>query len=494
VILFRSKKLLTIFYGDIVKEIVEKFKDKTVLVVGDIMLDEFIIGEVERISPEAPVQVVNVKKRYSSLGGGGNVIRNLLSLGATVYVSSVLGREKETEEITEKISYHLKKLGVSSEGIIFDDSRKSTKKIRVLSEKGQQLLRIDIETKEKISSICESFIYQNVKERIAYADILLLSDYDKGILTEKLSKNIISLAKKQNKPVVVDPKGENFCKYMGATVVTPNKKEALKVSKLKSSDMKKVGRYICSSYHIPSVLITLGEEGILLIEKGKKPLTISTKAREVFDVSGAGDTMVATFALGLATGASMLDSAKLANISAGIVVGKRGVSTVTRDEIIGYTKGKKFISSDVSSFLDAEREKGNIIVFTNGCFDILHAGHVAYLQDAKNLGDILVVGLNSDKSVKKLKGERRPIICEEDRIQILSSLSCIDYVCLFDEKNPLQLIKKVKPDVLVKASDYKKEDIVGKDFVESYGGKVETVDFVKDKSTTSIIKKLERRT
>jgi D-beta-D-heptose 7-phosphate kinase/D-beta-D-heptose 1-phosphate adenosyltransferase len=431
--------------------------------------------------------VVDVNKEYYRLGGAGNVINNLISLGTKVFVSSVIDKT----EFGNLTLIELENLKISTKGIFREGKKISSKKTRILSSFGQQLLRIDRETREHISKKSENNILKYVDSIIDDIDAIIISDYMKGVLTPTMLSNIIKLANNKDKPTIVDPKGKNFRKYSKATIITPNKKEAFLASGSNADDeLVIIGDKLLHEIDSKAVLITLGKEGMMLFEKNKKPVNIPTQARSVYDVTGAGDTVVASLGLGISSGLSFSESAKIANIAAGIVVGKIGVSTTTIQEIMDFETSYK-LKSDIVHFITDERNKGKKIVFTNGCFDILHHGHVQYLQEAKNLGNILIVGLNSDDSIRRIKGNGRPVIDEKGRAIMLSALSCIDYICIFDEDTPLNLIKKVKPDILVKGAEYKKSEIVGQKFVESYGGRVELINMVEGVSSSQIINKIK---
>ncbi len=458
-----------------------------ILVVGDLMCDHYLFGKVDRISPEAPVQVVEVKKEKSFLGGAGNVVNNLLSLGAKVSVASVIGDDENGLWVKERLQS--KAIDISL--VLEEKGRYTSKKTRVISS-NQQIVRFDKESKNSILKDSEDKIVSNLKEDY---DLILLSDYAKGVLTDRLTKKIIFFANEKNIPVFIDPKDRDYSKYSGATLVTPNKKEAELAINLEIKDdmsLKKAGFELKERYDLKSVIITLGEQGMAIFENDM--LKIPTVAKEVYDVTGAGDTVLATLGYGVACGLSLSDAAKLANLAAGVVVGKVGSATATLAEIEEYKKSlhkenseeliKSF--SEIESIVKSLKEKNKKIIFTNGCFDILHLGHVKYLEASKKMGDVLIVGVNSDESVKRLKGKDRPINPEFDRAYLLSALECVDYTVIFDEDTPYELIKIVKPDVLVKGGDYRYKNVVGSDIAKE----VRFVDFVEGKSTTKVIGKI----
>lgn len=470
------------------------FAGQDILVIGDLMVDEYLWGDVERISPEAPVQIIDVLRSEYTLGGAGNTVRNLVDLGATVYVASVVDSKENGRLIRGKLT----ELGVYTEGLFEDPNKVSSKKTRVMAGH-QQVLRIDRETRNPIEGRCADKIIDFVANSTSDFDAIIASDYLKGVLTEKVLSSVISAARQANKPIVVDPKGIDYSKYSRATVITPNKKEAAASSRIAigdEKDLRKAGIKLLQELQADAILITRGSEGMSLFEKGKEAVDIAAEPREVYDVTGAGDTVVSVLGLGLAAGLSYYEAAVLSNIAAGIVVGKVGTATVTAEELearvaLGKTQSIKIkTEEEIVKIALTFREKGKKTVFTNGCFDLLHVGHIKLLQEAKRRGDILIVGLNSDSSVRELKGEGRPVIRDSERAQILSALECVDYVVIFPELTPLGLIKAIKPDVLVKGSDYALEGVVGRDIVEGYGGRVELIDLLENKSSTEIWQKI----
>lgn len=465
------------------------------LVVGDLMLDEYLWGKTERISPEAPVQVVDVLREELRLGGAGNVVNNLVALGAQVSVCSVVGDDENGWSLLKDLA----RRDISIDPIFRDPTRRTSRKTRVVAA-NQQIVRIDRESREPIPVDLESQLTAWIGEHAGEFQVILLSDYLKGVLTPAVVSAAVTAARQHGIPVLVDPKGTDYSRYVGATLLTPNRKEAEAASGIAIVDeasLTAAAGVIMERAQLNHLLITRSEAGMSLFSRQGEALHIPTRAREVFDVSGAGDTVLATLAAGVAAGMSMGDAARLANAAAGIAVSKLGTSVVSPEEIIDSIAQShsdsdvKIKNRDVLSRIVAGlRERGKKIVFTNGCFDLLHAGHVKYLQKARSLGDCLVLGLNSDASVRRLKGEKRPLIGEEERAHILAALDCIDYVTLFDEDTPLELIRALKPDILAKGGDYTADAVVGKDVVEAYGGRVELVSFVDGKSTTNIIERV----
>jgi len=462
-----------------------------ILVIGDLMIDHYLWGSCERISPEAPVQIVDIAKETTVLGGGGNVINNLKALGANVSVSGVVGSDENGVELINL----LKNIGVDVGGIIVQNGRKTSKKSRVIAA-SQQILRYDKESKEEIEKSSVDKILNSLKSTVADYDAVILSDYGKGVLTDELCQGVIKLCNKNGIKVLVDPKGNDYGKYSGAYLLTPNKKEAMLATKIEIKDktsLKEALLKMKKDADLTISLITLSEDGIAVYDNDMK--IFPTVAKEVFDVTGAGDTVIASIAFALSAKKSIEDSAKFANLAAGVVVGKIGSATVTLDEIEEYeaTLHKSTSEAHIKSFdeikavVERYRANGKKVVFTNGCFDILHVGHVKYLQIAKSFGDVLIVGLNSDASVSRLKGPSRPVNIAEDRAYLLAALEAVDFVVPFEDDTPYELIKMIKPDTLVKGGDYEGKSVVGTEFA----GELKLVDFVDGKSTTKTIQKIK---
>jgi len=467
-------------------------KKPHIAVIGDLMIDHYIWGSCDRISPEAPVQVVNVSKESSVLGGAGNVINNLKSLGAEVSIFSVVGDDENAKEMEKLFSHG------SFENVTFirEPHRRTTKKSRIIAS-NQQVIRYDDETVENISLASQVALLEALEKELFHFDIILLSDYGKGVLTSTLTQDIISLAKNMNKSILVDPKGSDYSKYSGATLLTPNKKEAILATGIDIVDDKSLNKSLTklkTDLDLDYSIITLSEDGIGLLDDEVN--VIPTVAREVFDVTGAGDTVLASLGIAMASGFSVVEACEFANKAAAVVVAKVGSATVTLNEVEEYehslNQGQS--ESKIKNFEQIERiakrlrEQGRKIIFTNGCFDILHRGHATYLQKAKELGDILILGLNSDESIRRLKGENRPINNLEDRAFLIGALESIDFVVPFTEDTPYELIKLVKPNVLVKGADYEGKEVVGSDIADE----VVLIEFVDGKSTTSLIEKINK--
>jgi len=464
-----------------------------ILVVGDLMIDHYLWGSCERISPEAPVQVVDVSKETTVLGGAGNVINNLISLGATVSVASVIG----SDAIGQELTIMLKSIGVKTEGLVTQGDRKTSKKSRVIAS-NQQIIRYDKESKENITTESVEKILKAIKKDLFLYDIIILSDYGKGVITSELSEGIITLATNKNKKVIVDPKGSDYSKYRGAFMLTPNKKEASIATGIDIVDDTTLSQallWLKKECELNISMITLSEDGIAIFEENADTFKkFPTVAKEVYDVTGAGDTVIASIAYALSSGKNIDDTARFANLAAGVVVGKIGSATVTINEIEAYEASLHKSNSEVhiKSFEQIKeivrfaKEQGRRIVFTNGCFDILHVGHVKYLQEAKSFGDILIVGLNSDDSVRRLKGPTRPINGAADRAYLLAALEAVDYVVPFEADTPYDLIQRIAPDTLVKGGDYEGKEVVGTEFAKE----LKLVEFVDGKSTTKTIEKI----
>ena len=468
-----------------------KEKNPNIIVIGDLILDKYLWGNCDRISPEAPVQIIDIDSDSYFLGGAGNVANNLISLGANVTILSVVGQCGTASKITDL----LKTAKVNSKHIIFEKNRRTSQKTRLISSQ-QQVIRFDRETLNDISEDSQDNLIAIFSSIVNDYDFVVLSDYGKGVHTEKLTQSIIKISKENDVKLIVDPKGSDYSKYKGAYTITPNKKEAVLATGINITDTESLTNALIQlkdNLKLDKSLITLSHDGIATYDKELKEFP--TSAIEVFDVTGAGDTVIASLAFALSSGLSFENAIKLSNLAAGVVVAKIGSATASIEEIIEF-ESKLHKSSfedhikdrrEIKTILDSNKILGKKIVFTNGCFDILHIGHVKYLQEAKRLGDILVVGINSDSSVRKLKGSPRPFNSEEDRSSIIASLESVDYVVIFDEETPEKLIKFLLPDTLVKGGDYQNQTIAGQEFVNE----VKLINFVEGKSTTSVIEKIK---
>ena len=472
--------------------------DKWVLVIGDLMLDRYLIGDVQRISPEAPVPVVLLKEQNDRAGGAANVAANLANLGITTRIAGCVGEDAEATTLLALINH----LGIKSEAVIQSSERPTIAKTRVMSSH-QQIVRIDQESQTALSDAENSELHILITRAIHdQPSIVILSDYAKGVLSESTCRFIIDTCHQANIPVLVDPKGLDYSKYKGATALTPNKKETAEACGVSMNDNQALlaaAKQLKKSLSLDFLAVTRGEEGITLLEQDGDH-HIAATAKQVFDVSGAGDTVIATLAAGLIHGLSAQEALSLANTAAGIVVGKVGTVPIQLDELLHELTSKNANEQadkicdlkNLSNKVKAWRASKQKIVFTNGCFDLLHAGHVTYLEAAKKTGDKLILGLNTDRSVSALKGPTRPVIHENDRARVLAALEAVDAVILFDEDTPLNLIDELRPDVIVKGDDYTEDQVVGGKEVKSWGGSVKLIPLVQGRSTTGILEKISR--
>ncbi len=464
------------------------FEKAQILVIGDVMLDRYWHGSTARISPEAPVPVVQVTNTEDRAGGAGNVALNVAALGGGVSLLGLVG----DDEAAAALAQRLIAANVHCDFEVVPDHPTITK-LRVIS-RHQQLLRMDFENPFSITD--SEALTARAKKNVSHVGVVVLSDYNKGALLH--AEQLIACAKAANVPVLVDPKGTDFSRYRGATLLTPNlhEFEAVMGRCQNEADLVLKGRQLLLDLDLQSLLITRGEHGMTLICREGNELHLPAHAREVFDVTGAGDTVIATLASALASGMSLPQSVVLANIAAGIVVGKLGTATVSGPELRRAVQQAHGAGCGVLSeeqlviALEDARANGEKIVFTNGCFDLLHPGHVAYLEDAKKLGQRLVVAVNSDASVKRLKGEGRPVQSADSRMAVLAGLESVDWVVVFEDDTPERLLALLKPDVLAKGGDYTPQQVVGAPIVQAYGGGVQVLSFVDHCSTTSIVEKI----
>ena len=457
---------------------IDKFQEKHILVIGDVMIDEYIIGEVSRINPEAPVPVLDTQKTEHRLGGAANVANNIVSLGGKCTLIGQIGND-ETKDILIK---KLNDKGVRY-SLIENEDIPTIKKTRIIA-RNQQVIRIDNENIVKIKDEEANQIIEKIKE--SNFDVILISDYNKGVITPCL----MSRLKELNKKIIVDPKPENIEHYKDSFIISPNLKEGKEISKEK--EIEKIGEKITKDFNT-KLILRCGEKGAYLFEE-QETHYFPTKAKEIYDVSGAGDTFVATMALAISSGSNLHESIILGNQAAGVVIGKLGTSTISTNELkksfsIQETKIKPL--SEIKEIVEKLKEDNKKIIFTNGCFDILHAGHTHLLKEAKALGDILILGLNTDDSIKRIKGPTRPINNEKERAEVLASLESVDYITFFEEDTPLNLISELIPHKLIKASDYSESEVVGGDIVKQHGGEVELIKLKEGRSTTNLIDKIK---
>jgi D-beta-D-heptose 7-phosphate kinase/D-beta-D-heptose 1-phosphate adenosyltransferase len=471
------------------------FSKANIVVFGDIMLDRYWFGDAARISPEAPVPVVQVKQIDERPGGAGNVALNLAALGVNVTLIGITGKDEAAQNLESQLTAANVKHDIQHHADI-----PTITKLRVIS-RHQQLLRLDFE--EKFPSFNSEHLIQIYKKHIANTNLIILSDYNKGTLG--CAPQLIQLAREAGIPVLVDPKGIDFSIYHGANIITPNLKEFETIMGPchNEQDIVTKGQAFLKQHQIDALLLTRGERGMTLIQRDQEEVHLPAHARQVFDVTGAGDTVIATLGAALAAGSHINYAMMLANLSASLVVAKLGAATVSAPELevalvtlAGTTKLETGAVNEDQLLLaisDA-RMRGKKIVFTNGCFDILHAGHVTYLQQAKQLGDYLVVAINDDASVKRLKGPSRPINNTEQRMAVLAGLGVVDWVTTFSDDTPERLLKKFQPDILVKGGDYTIEQVVGHEIVYAYGGDVRVLGVIKNLSTTAIIERVKTQT
>jgi D-beta-D-heptose 7-phosphate kinase/D-beta-D-heptose 1-phosphate adenosyltransferase len=477
--------------------LVEQLKQAQVLCVGDVMLDHYIYGRVERISPEAPVPVLHIEREERTLGGAGNVLRNLHALGAGTCFVSVTGTDPAGREVARMVAG----LGGAEAHVLAERGRTTTLKTRYVAGT-QQLLRADQEHAAALPPELRLDLVKIVAGALPHFKVVILSDYAKGVLGGSAASEIVAAAKAAGSLVVVDPKGQDYGIYRGADVLKPNRPELAAATKLPvgtDDEVVKAARSLIAAYGFGALLVSCGKDGMLVVEAEGAPLKLAAEAREVFDVSGAGDTVVAVLAAALGAGACLADAARLANAAAGIVVGKVGTAVVEATELEAALLDRDTIEHrktlPLSLAVDQVarwRRNGLKIGFTNGCFDLLHPGHVALLGQARAACDRLIVGINSDASVSKLKGPGRPIQNQEARAAVLASLAAVDLVVVFDDDTPVALIAEIKPDLLVKGADYRLDEVVGADIVESYGGRVMLAPIVPGFSTTATIARAVR--
>jgi D-beta-D-heptose 7-phosphate kinase/D-beta-D-heptose 1-phosphate adenosyltransferase len=468
---------------------VPDFSRLRVLVAGDAMLDEYWFGDTARISPEAPVPVVRARSSEQRPGGAANVALNLASLGVKTALAAVIGTDHRGKLLTDLIEQR----GVRCE-LVRSPSVPTVHKLRVIA-RSQQLIRVDAE--ESLASCAEEF-GKSFAKLVRGVDAVVLSDYAKGTLSR--APDLVAACRAAGARAFIDPKGTDFTRYRGAFALTPNRGEfeAVVGACANEAELLSKGEVLCEELDLQALLVTRGEQGMTLFRRGAKPLTLQAQAREVFDVTGAGDTVVALLAAGVAAGLELADAAALANLGASIVVGRIGVATVTRSELqlalhrLGSGGDGVVRLPELVALVAEAKARGERVVLTNGCFDILHAGHVAYLEEAKSCGDRLVVAVNDDDSVRRLKGPSRPVTALADRMAILAGLASVDWVVPFAEDTPADLIAKVLPDVLVKGGDYRPEDIAGGDAVRKNGGEVRVLGFKPGRSTSGLIDAIRR--
>ncbi|MSQ94969.1 MAG: D-glycero-beta-D-manno-heptose 1-phosphate adenylyltransferase [Gemmataceae bacterium] len=484
-------------------DLVQNLGQPRVLVVGDVMMDRYVWGDAERISQEAPVILLRADRREERLGGASSVATMLRALGAKVQLAGIVGNDHDAGRVRQMLT----DLSIDHEAVITDVARPSTVKERYVGRAQhrhpQQMIRVDYEDRRDISEqICKQIMLV-VQSHLKKSDIVLISDYDKGVCTPALLSAVISAARARGIKVVADPiRGRDYRKYHGCSAITPNRLEAGLATNRTLNEMREVweaAAQLQENLDLEAAVITLDKDGMAMKHRDGRAKHFPTRPRHVYDITGAGDMVMSVLAMALAAGADYEQAIPLANIAGGLEVEKIGVGTVTREEILCdlMTPGHATVAPNkvlslegTQQELDYRRRLGQRVVFTNGCFDVLHAGHVQYLQEARAQGDLLVVGLNSDASVRALKGKTRPVQPLAARSLVLAAMQAVDYVTIFEETTPMHLIQAIRPDVLVKGADYSKDEVVGAQFVEAYGGRVHLATLHHGHSTTNLIDRM----
>lgn len=475
------------------KNIVEQAGAPRVLIVGDLILDRYVLGDVSRISPEAPIPILTVKRSEERLGGAGNVAANIVAMGAECDIVGIVGDDGWGRALRQLFEG----ARIDASACVVDSSRPTILKTRMMS--GQyQMLRVDQEDARTVGGPALDELLRVLPARVARAHAVVLSDYGKGVLAPAVIRCVISEARKRKIPVLVDPKGDDYRRYSGATLVTPNRKEAEQAVGRKLArpeEWTRAADELIELAQLDAAVITLGADGIYFKSRVGTSGHVPAQARQVFDVTGAGDTVIAQMGFYLACGLPLATAVELANRAAGIVVARLGTHAVTRSELVAELEqdhqhvGKVVRGAELDALLASWRKAGRRIVFTNGCFDVLHVGHVTYLRFARSQGDVLLVGVNDDASVKRLKGEGRPVNPIDDRMNVLAALEMVDAVTSFAEDTPAKIVERVTPDVLVKGEDWADKGVVGREWVEAHGGRVVLAPLVPGRSTTSILER-----
>jgi len=482
-------------------EILESLPNGNVVLLGDLMVDRYLYGNAERLSPEAPVPVLHYQSEEVRLGGAGGVAADLAVLGSKVSVVGVTGADEHAQRLRQLLSQQR----IEASGVVTDPSRPTTCKLRLVGSAQhrhpQQLLRLDFEQTAAVAETIAAEIVSKTIIAMQDADVLAIEDYNKGALPPSVLQQVIAAARQRGLPVIIDPANlSDYSRYTGATAIKLNRVEAAKISGLRVETVEEAqaaSKKLLDILHLDAVILTLDKQGAYLATRDGEQRLLATRPRHVFDVTGAGDMVLAMTAAARAVGASWHEAVELANIAGGLEVERFGAVPIQPAEILQEllaehrrSQGKLRTLDELTRELAGQRGLGRKIVFTNGCFDLIHLGHVKYFQFARAQGDLLVVGVNTDTGIQKLKGPTRPIIGQADRLGVLEELSSIDYIVTFDEPTPIDLIRAVKPDVLVKGADYAKEKVVGWDFVESYGGRVALAPLVDGRSTSNLIRRI----
>ena len=478
----------------VINAVRNSFERHRILVIGDLMLDKYVWGRVQRISPEAPVPVVQIDHVTNSPGGAANVAMNLRSLGCRVSIAGFLGNDEDGRCLLDR----LKSAGVETQAVVSVPGRPTITKTRILGGQ-QQMLRLDVEQTNHFSSELYDVLLSRIGE-LGDASTVVLSDYGKGVLSGTICRAVILRAREHSIPVFVDPKGFKYEKYAGCHAISPNRGELAAVTAADATNLDELfskGEHLRSELGISHLMVTLGELGIALVDSNGTR-RFPAQCREVFDVSGAGDTVIATVAAATAAGLEFEEAIQLANLAAGLVISKIGTTPIDKDELIAAlspseneAKGQQKICSqeELAQLVARWRLAGHRIVLTNGCFDLLHAGHLALLEQARREGDCLVVALNSDRSVRRIKGAGRPILSEDARAKLLAALSCVDAVVLFDEETPLNIIRAVQPNVLAKGANYLEAEVVGSNEITAWGGRVAIIPLIEESETEAVLKR-----
>ncbi len=482
-------------------QLIDHLHAARILLVGDLMLDRYLYGHAERLSPDAPVPVLHYQREDARLGGAGRVAADLATLGAQVRIISLLGADDTARQIRDLLTAHR----CNIDDILTTPNRPSTSKIRLIGlaqhRHAQQMVRLDYEDASPVDSALANQIAAAFERALPHCDAVCLEDYDKGLLTADLCPRLIDLARAAGKPVFVDPAQlDDYTKYSRATALTPNRVEAARAGNLPcdtEADYAPLAEKLLKDLALDCCVLTLDKAGAYYAASDGQHQWLKTRERKVYDVAGAGDMVLAALSASRAVGATWEEAVTLGNIAGGLEVEKFGSVPVTRDEIVADLLAETRAQMGKTRTLDAllpelarHRRAGRKIVFTNGCFDLIHLGHVSYFRYAKSQGDLLVVGVNTDSSIRRLKGPKRPIIGEHDRMSVLEELESIDYVVTFDDDTPMRLIEAINPDVLVKGADYTKDKVVGADFVEANGGKIALAPLVDGKSTSAVIQRI----
>ena len=472
---------------------IAQFARLKVLVLGDLMLDKYLSGTVERTSPEAPVMVVHYQNERDLIGGAGNVACNLAEFGCKVGQAGVIG----SDDAGKRLKNLMRDRKISTTAIFSDRNRPTTEKTRIMAG-NQQMLRIDREDTAEILPATLDRLVGWLEKNIARYDGLIISDYNKGVVTPKLLAKIFQISKKDSVPVLIDPKGKDYKRYKGCTVIKPNKVEAYDATGIRvesNSDAEKAAKQLAKITGAKVVALTRGADGLTIYEKGKQTNHIAAIRHEVFDVTGAGDTFAAFFGMGIFASWSALDAARLGNLASSIAVQKIGNATISAVELLqtlgqSQPAAKLRTLEEVSRIAREMKTRKKKIVFTNGCFDLLHFGHIHFLEESRKRGDCLIVGLNSDRVIKKIKGKGRPYIDESQRARLISALACVDFLVFFDEDTPVKVIEAIRPDVLTKGTNYSEKEIIGRESLKQTGGIVERIPIDAGISTEQLVDRI----